>query len=144
MLNSYTLSDAEINAILNDLPQDNTQKIAQTLSTLQEKMDFVLDMMLRENSENVVFLLASVSFIYAALDNQINRLFEKLENRYEQTLDENWLILLRQCGQLRQTVRTIYSFLQQTNKHENRHYDDLTDVHIQQAVTATMTRYGVQ
>lgn len=144
MLNSYALSDAEINAILNDLPQDNTQKISQTLSTLQEKMDFVLDMMLRENSENVVFLLASVSFIYAALDNQINRLFEKIENRYEQTLDENWLILLRQCGQLRQTVRTIYSLLQQTNERENRHYDDLTDVHIQQAVTATMTRYGVQ
>lgn len=144
MLNNYALSDAEINAILTDLPKDNTQKIAQTLSALQEKMDFVLDMMLRENGENVVFLLASVSFIYDALNNKINQLFEKIENRYEQTYEADWFALLRQCGQLRQTVRTIYSLLQQTNERENRHYAGLTDAHIQQAVSSTMARYGVQ
>lgn len=144
MLNNYALSDAEINAILTDLPKDNTQKIAQTLSALQEKMDFVLDMMLRENGENVVFLLASVSFIYDALNNKINQLFEKIENRYEQTHEADWFALLRQCGQLRQTVKTIYSLLQQTNEREHRHYAGLTDAHIQQAVSATMARYGVQ
>lgn len=132
-------SDAEINAVFAQTPAENSniEHIGNIIQQIQLHMDTVLDMMTnRQTGDQFVLLLIPMSFLYAGVLSQTNDLFNRIEQKYDGAPSTKWLHLLKKCGHLRSTIRSIYDLLQQTKARQTTHYPQLNDEHINAAMAA--------
>lgn len=142
MFQAISLSDTDITQVF--LQRDNNiEHIFSMIEYVQIQLDKTLDTMTnQENGDDFVYALAPTSFAYCLLHEQINQLFQQIEERYEKDGGQELMTLLKKCGHLRSTAYSVYSLLQQTKFRESEPTPHLSNQHLDAAVQATIQHYG--